>query len=185
MRRPFALLALATLLLPAACGKRGEPAGEAPATDTATAVVAGELLWLSYGDGVAKAAAENKPMLIDFWTDWCHWCKVMDKDTYGNEEVRRRLAQHFVTVKVDAESDKLQGTQGAATGIELARSFQVNSYPTAWFVDSQGVKIAPVASFVPPDQFVVILDYIAAGAYKTQTFEAYQAGRAPTAPPAP
>jgi thioredoxin-related protein len=181
MRRTLALLALASLLLSPACGKRGETTADAPGVGAALSP--GELHWLSYGDGVARAAAENKPMLIDFWTDWCHWCKVMDKDTYSNEEVRRRLTQHFVTVKVDAESAKPQGGPEAATGVELASSFQVSGFPTTWFVDSQGVKIAPLPSFVPPDQFVVILDYIASGAYKSQKFEDYQATRPPAAKP--
>ena len=175
MRRILAMLIVTSLLVPLACGQREETAGESPASEAAAVVAGGDVLWLSYGDGVAKAAAENKPMLIDFWTDWCHWCKVMDKDTYGNEGVRRRLVQQFVTVKVDAESDKLQGAEGGATGVELARSFQVNSYPTTWFVDSHGEKIDALPGFVPPDQFAVILDYIASGAYKTQKFQEYQA----------
>jgi len=177
MRRILALLIVASLLVPLACGQRGEPVAEQPAGEAAAALAAGEIRWLSYGDGVAKAAAENKPMLIDFWTDWCHWCKVMDKDTYGNEEVRRRLVQHFITVKVDAESAQPQGGQGAATGIALASSFQVTAYPTTWFVDSHGEKIDALPGFVPPDQFTAILDYIASGAYKTQTFVDYQASR--------
>ncbi len=183
MRRILALLVVTSLLAPLACGQREERAGESPAGDAAAVLADGEIQWLSYGDGVAKAAAENKPMLIDFWTDWCHWCKVMDKDTYGNEEVRRRLVQQFVTVKVDAESGQLQGAQGAATGVELARSFQVNSYPTTWFVDSQGKKIDALPGFVPPDQFAIILDYIASGAYKTQKFQEYQAARQQAAQP--
>lgn len=140
-------------------------------------VAPGELGWLSYGDGVARAAAEGKPMVLDFWTDWCHWCKVMDKDTYGNPEVRRQMAQHFVAIKVDAESEKPQGGAGSPTGVELARSFGVASYPTTWFVDSKGEKIAPLPGFVPPEQFGPILDYIASNAYKTQTFQSFQAAR--------
>ncbi|MBM4117114.1 DUF255 domain-containing protein [bacterium] len=175
----LAALALALLaLLPLGCD-RGGGAGDQAAPPSASTASEG-VLWLSYGDGVARAAAEGKPMLIDFWTDWCHWCKVMDKDTYGNSDIRRQLAQRFIAIKVDAESDRPQGGAGSPTGVELARSFGVASYPTTWFVDSQGEKIAPLPGFVPPEQFGFILDYIGSAAYKTQTFSAYQASRGAT-----
>lgn len=178
MRRAHApLLALLALLAlaPLACNKGGS--GEKAAPPPSATTGSEGIVWLSYGDGVARAAAEGKPMVLDFWTDWCHWCKVMDKDTYGNPEVRRQVAQHFIAVKVDAESEKPQGGAGSPTGVELARNFGVASYPTTWFVDSQGEKIAPLPGFVPPEEFGVVLDYIASGAYKSQTFQAYQAAR--------
>lgn len=178
MRRahaPHLALLVLIALSSFACGRGGGSDKTVPPPNATAGSEA--VLWLSYGDGVARAAAEGKPMILDFWTDWCHWCKVMDKDTYGNAEVRRQIAQHFIAVKVDAESEKPQGGAGSPTGVELARNFGVASYPTTWFVDSQGEKIAPLPGFVPPEEFGVVLDYIASGSYKTQTFQAYQTTR--------
>jgi len=179
MRTLILLSLVVTLALaPLACGGKDESAGESAAADSSlqsAPAPAEGLVWLDFAEGQTRAAAEGKPMLVDFWTTWCHWCKVMDKDTYGDETIQKRLAEGFITVKVNAESAEAQGGAGAPTGMDLAKSFQVNSYPTTWFVDSQGEKIAPLPGFVPPAQFAIILDYISSGAYKTQNFQEYQA----------
>ena len=125
---------------------------------------------------MALARAENKFALVDFWTAWCHWCKVMDKDTYSDPSVKRKLAESFVAIKVNAESDAAQG-EGAPTGREIASQYQVSSYPTTWFLDAEGQKIAPLPGFMPPSDFGVVLDFIATGAYQTQKFQEYQADK--------
>ena len=46
------------------------------------------LKWHSFDEGSTKAKAEGKQILIDIYTDWCHWCKVMDEKTYSDEKFR-------------------------------------------------------------------------------------------------
>jgi thioredoxin-related protein len=137
--------------------------------------IQGSIVWMNYAEGMEKAAAEGKYVLVDFWTSWCHWCKVMDKDTYGDETVQARLLESFVIIKVDAESKAAQGGIEALSGVDLARQFQVSSFPTTWFTDASGKKIAPLAGFSPPEQFLVVLDFIATGAYENQNFQEFQA----------
>ena len=164
----FRILTLALLLplLVLGCAKQEE----APAVETAQEGVQ----WMDYESGMAKAAEEGKYVVIDFWTDWCHWCKVLDERTYSQESVQQRLAESFIAVKVDAESREAQGSaEGAPTGVELARNYGVNSYPTTWFLDSAGEPIAPLPGFHEADQFSKILDYVSTAAYKTQEFQAY------------
>jgi uncharacterized protein YyaL (SSP411 family) len=47
---------------------------------------------------------EKRPILIDLYTDWCGWCKVMDKKTYTNKKVIEYLQDKFYPVKLDAET---------------------------------------------------------------------------------
>jgi thiol-disulfide isomerase/thioredoxin len=77
---------------------------------------------------VATARAANKPLVLDFYTTWCGPCKEFKKNVLPRPEVQKALAEvHFV--QYDAE---------AGPGIEAAREFGVNSYPTFVVVDATG-----------------------------------------------
>jgi thioredoxin-related protein len=59
--------------------------------------------WLTLAQAEKKQAQTRKPILIDLYTDWCGWCKVMDKKTYARQEVAQYINEHFYPVKLDAE----------------------------------------------------------------------------------
>ena len=51
----------------------------------------------------ARAQAENKPILLDIGAVWCHWCHVMDRESYEDPEMAHIINEHFVAVKVDRD----------------------------------------------------------------------------------
>lgn len=60
--------------------------------------------WYPWGDeAFAKAKAENKPIFLSIGYSTCHWCHVMERESFGDEEVAEYLNQHFVSIKVDKE----------------------------------------------------------------------------------
>jgi uncharacterized protein len=60
--------------------------------------------WHEWGDDAfAEAQRENKPMLLDIGAVWCHWCHVMDRESYDDPEIARIVNEHFVAVKVDRD----------------------------------------------------------------------------------
>ena len=63
-----------------------------------------KLQWLSLEEAEQKAKQEPRPILIDLYTDWCGWCKVMDKKTYSNQQVISYLNRKFYVVKLNAET---------------------------------------------------------------------------------
>lgn len=133
-----------------------------------------EPVWLPYHEGVEKAQAENKYILVDFYTDWCTYCKKMDKEVFAQESIKRRLRNSFAAVKVNAEASqkiKFMGKEMAQK--DLAKTFNVHSYPTIWFLDSRGEPIAPLPGYLEADKFAVVLDYISGGHYKTTAFSEY------------
>src|SRR5579883_1969811 len=60
--------------------------------------------WYPWGDAAfARAQAENKPVLLDIGAVWCHWCHVMDRESYEDPELARIINEHFIAVKVDRD----------------------------------------------------------------------------------
>lgn len=132
------------------------------------------LNWLSYNEGLALAEKENKYVLINFYTDWCGYCKKMDKETYSNEEVKSILNKNFVIVKVNAESNNKVSENGEEiTERELAKLYQVTGYPTTWFLESNHSRVAPLPGYVASEQFIPVLNYIGEGWHKSISFKEY------------
>src|SRR5438270_12457620 len=60
--------------------------------------------WHEWGDeAFAKAQRENKPILLDIGAVWCHWCHVMDRESYDNPEVAALINENFIAIKVDRD----------------------------------------------------------------------------------
>ena len=60
--------------------------------------------WHAWGEvAFARAQAENKPILLDIGAVWCHWCHVMDGESYEDPEIAALINQHFIAVKVDRD----------------------------------------------------------------------------------
>jgi uncharacterized protein len=60
--------------------------------------------WHEWGEeAFASAQRENKPMLLDIGAVWCHWCHVMDRESYDDAEVAAIVNENFIAVKVDRD----------------------------------------------------------------------------------
>src|SRR5690625_4318035 len=60
--------------------------------------------WYPWGeDALQKAKSENKPLIISIGYAYCHWCHVMEKECYSDEEVAEYMNAHFVSIKIDRE----------------------------------------------------------------------------------
>ena len=111
------LLSVVVATMIAACGSKDNSQEKAEAANSASSVVKSdtpvseasmvsgsaavstELKWYDFEEGMEKAKKENKALLIDAYTDWCGWCKVMDKETYKDARVIAKLNESFVAVK--------------------------------------------------------------------------------------
>lgn len=117
---------------------------------------------LTFNEGLEKAAKENKNMIVDFYTDWCHWCKVMDEKTFNNKDVAKKLSERFITVRINAEDSKETVTFKGHTfnNIELTRAFRVTGFPSLAFVSPEHEVITVMPGYIPADKFIYILDYV-------------------------
>src|ERR1700728_1007998 len=63
------------------------------------------IVWHPWSDAIfAQAAKEHKFVLLDLEAVWCHWCHVMDKETYADPTVRKLMGKNYIAVKVDQDS---------------------------------------------------------------------------------
>ena len=166
MKTLISLLVLCVFL--ATVGAAGEKA------DTSKAKV--ELLkWTSFNAGLAEAKKNDKKILVDFYTDWCGWCKRLDKDTYGNDKVAGYLKDKYVAIKVNAESgDTVRYKNKVYSQSQLAQSFGVSGYPTIVFFDSNGDVINSLPGYLPPERFLPVIQFIGENQYKKMSWEEYQ-----------
>jgi thiol:disulfide interchange protein DsbD len=83
-----------------------------------------------YADAVALARAEGRPMIIDFWAEWCTACKELDRNVWADPRVRAE-ASRFVALKLD-------GTDGSDAFNALVDRFGVIGLPTVVLLDPHG-----------------------------------------------
>lgn len=120
------------------------------------------LRWYSFDEGIALAQQTNKKLLIDVYTDWCTWCKKMDKEVYTNPDVKAVLQSHFIAVKLNAESSRELTYKGRRlTEMTIAREMGVNGYPTTVFLYSNTEPLTKVAGYIESEDFVKLLRSVA------------------------
>lgn len=142
--------------------------------------------WLDWDAGIEQAHERGRPVLVDVYTDWCGWCKRMDRDVYSRPEIREYLATKFVTVKLDAEASDAARYQGKSyTSSTLAERFKVTGYPTTIFLRANGEHIINVPGYVPPERFLLVLRYISEGHLdRGVDWEAFRSKQESARPPA-
>src|SRR5947207_7468946 len=117
----------------------------APTLSPAAGAATGEVQWARWDTGLKSASASNRPILVDVYTDWCGWCKRMDRDVYSRDDVRAYLNQHFILVRLNAESaDEASFGGRTLTSRALAQQLRVSGYPTTIFLKANGDHIANV-----------------------------------------
>jgi thioredoxin-related protein len=139
----------------------------------------GGVAWMSIEEALEKSKKEPRKIFVDVYTDWCGWCKVMDRETFSDPEVARVLNEKFYAVKLNAETKKEDVTIHGTTfkyvetspgkGIhQLAAALLQNqlSYPTVVFLAEDFSMISPMAGFKKPAEFHVSLSFVASDAFK-------------------
>ncbi len=116
---------------------------------------AGAITWNNNLDDALKAAkSQGKPVMIDFYTDWCSWCKKLDSDTYSDAKVNAASAK-FICVKINAEKEPA-----------IAAKYGVSGYPTIIFLDSNGNVLQKNPGFLPAAPFLQNMEKILSTAPK-------------------
>ena len=169
-RQPLAFLTILSLLvLSAADFARAEGTGAKPAAakpsakpQTSESEAKGDKIeWLSFDVATEKAVKEDKHVIVDIYTTWCGWCKVMDRQTYGNPEVAAYLRDNFVLAKVNGEaSGKIHWQGKEITEKQLARAFGVTGYPATYFLKPNAELLGGVSGYIEHSDFMIYARYV-------------------------
>jgi len=147
--------------------------------------VEGPVKWMSFEDALKKSKLEKRPIFIDVYTDWCGWCKVMDKNTFSDPTVAKLLNEKFYPVKFNGEQKEdvvfdgntFKFVPSGKNGYhQLAAALLNNqlSYPTVVFLDEEFKMIQPLPGYRQAPEFHMIAQYIGEGYYKTIKWDDWQ-----------
>lgn len=131
-----------------------------------------QLTWYGFDEGIQKAKNEDKQILMDVYTDWCSWCKVMDEKTYTDSRIVQYLNTKFVLIKLNPEKDGPVTFNGKSYGADhFAQGIGVNGYPATVFFESNAKLITLVPGYLKADEFLPILEYIGEKRYNDIGFD--------------
>jgi len=146
MKKVLLLVLLAVLFVLIAFQGCGKPQKETAKKET---VEKGKIVWSSSLDSTLNLAAEkNQPILIDFYTDWCSWCKKLDEDTFQDSTVIDYL-KDFYMVKINAEEQT-----------EIAKKYNIVGFPTVVLCKHDGSEIDRFHYAEPEDFIRTVKDYL-------------------------
>jgi len=144
-----------------------------------------ELKWYSLEEAQKAGSKDKRKYMIDIYTDWCGWCKVMDKKTFSVASVSAILTEKFYPVKFNAEQTeniifnekvyKFNGQTNELINVWLGNEF---GYPTTVFLDEKLKVIGKISGYKDATEFKKILTFYDSEAYKKVTLEQYLASTA-------
>ncbi|WP_421806788.1 thioredoxin family protein [Flagellimonas sp.] len=145
-----------------------------------------DINWISWEEAVqlSQTDAQPKKIFVDVYTDWCGWCKKMDKDTFQNPQVSQYMQNNFYMVKMDAEGKDPIQYQGKTFKFvpsgrrgyhELAAALLQGkmSYPTVVFLDENFNMLSPVPGYQKVEPFMQIAKYFGDNIYKDKDWQSY------------
>lgn len=143
--------------------------------------------WLTIQEAYALTQKTPRKFVVDVYTDWCGWCKVMDRETFTKPAIVDYVNENYYAVKLNAEQteDITLGKQtfkyvsGGSRGVhELAAALMKNqmSYPTTVFLDEKFQLIQPIPGYLEPRMFHQIITYFGEDYHQKEPFDKYKAG---------
>lgn len=103
--------------------------------------------YIQWGNDLNQAMEEakksNKTIFIDFYADWCSYCREMDEEAFTDPQVVEKLTQNYVLLKVDVDENP-----------DLSSKYTAYSLPTMIVIDSNGQEIKRIIGYQTPEQLL-------------------------------
>jgi thiol:disulfide interchange protein len=137
----FLAAALIAFLPMTACSRPEGRVDEAHASGPGVAFASG-----GFDEALGRAQSEHRLLLVDVYTDWCGWCKKLDREVFSDARVAE-AAKNLVAIRVNAEKG----------GEKVAERYDVQGFPTILFVDGSGNVVKRIDGFVDAGEMLRVL----------------------------
>lgn len=156
---------------------------------TVPAMVSQEIKWMTMNEALEAQKKKPKKIFLDAYTTWCGPCKMLDKNTFTNEDVIEYVNKNYYPVKFNAEgAEEINyrgmilknpgydpNRKGRNSQHDFARAMKITGYPSLVFFDEEGNLIGPIPGYRTPHQLELFLKMFVEEDYKKITSpEAFQ-----------
>jgi len=144
-----------------------------------------EVKWLNFEQAVALNEKHPKKILVDVYTDWCYYCKVMDKKTYANPKVAAYINEYFYPVKFNAEQKESLYFNGKEYNYKKVGRRGYNefaaallegklSFPNTVFFDKNNQVITRLPGYLTIKNYEPILVFLAEDHYLNESWDDFE-----------
>ncbi len=143
----------------------------------------GKVNWIDIQEADSLYVNAPRPVLIDVYTDWCGWCKIMDKSTYKDKRVADYINAHYYAIKFNAEFKKpvkfnntiyKYDPENKVHELAVYLTHGQLEFPNTIFLSSVSAIPAPIAGYMKPSEIEAPLKYFGEKKEKVQTLSAFE-----------
>ncbi len=130
--------------------------------------------WFSLEEAQVKAKETGKNILLFGYAEWCTYCLKMRRESFPDSSVQKSIADYYYPVQLNGESEERVTWNGnEMPAKELARYLRLASFPTHYFINSEGEILGAQPGYIEPYVYSPLLNYVGSGAFGNMTFEEF------------
>jgi thioredoxin-related protein len=148
-------------------------------------VCGAQIDWLTWEEAIERQQEQPRKLLVDVYTDWCGWCKQMDKRVFAQSDIADYIGEEFYAVKLNAEQREAiqyaghtfrfdpELTRRGAHTLAVSLLDGKLSFPSIVYLDEDRKRITISPGFKPAERFIHELIYIAEEHYHNVGYQKY------------